>query len=327
MVAALPTPVTQDVDLFPREGTAALLSGENPYEITFENIYGKGTPLYAPEVQVGDRLDVGYPYPPLTLLLALPGEVLVGDHRYAATVGVGLTSLLLALMQRDRIARGAALLLAFSPLAFRVVYNGWSEPFVALFLAASVVAAVRAPGASPVTLGLLVAAKQYAAPSLLVAVVLLRTVRDRIGAVRAFALSSAVALATILPFFLWNPGRFVHSVVVFHVLQPVRVDAVSIPGWLARADVATGPAWIAFFAAAFALMLVLRWAPRTPAGYAAGIAVVYLVFFLTSKQAFMNYYYFVLVALVAAVAATNAPRRLLNEDPSGPTPLGRSPGH
>jgi hypothetical protein len=50
-----------------------------------------------------------------------------------------------------------------------------------------------------------------------------------------------------------------------------------------------------------ALLAVTSRAPRTPAGFAGATAVFFFVFFLLSKQAFMNYYYLVLVALACAV--------------------------
>ena len=49
--------------------------------------------------------------------------------------------------------------------------------------------------------------------------------------------------------------------------------------------------------------------PRTPAGFAGGVALVYFAFFAFNKQAFENYYFFVIGALCCAVALTPEPRR------------------
>lgn len=309
MVATLPPPANQDVDLFPRDASAALARGENPYAITFPNIYGPGTPLYAPEVQVGDRLDVGYPYPPLSLLLAATGELVAGDHRYVAITAVGVAAVLLMLCGSGRISTGAALLLVSSPLTYRVVYNGWSEPLLVPFVAGTVLASLRAPRIAPVLLGLTAAGKQYAALLLISGVGLLAKTRREVGGMRMLVVSLLVAAATILPFFLWDPGAFLRSVVEFHLLQPLRPEAVSIPGLLLRGDVAMMPAWVGFAAGAVVLVAVVRWAPRTASGFALGSAAVYLVFFIFSKQAFMNYYFFVLALLLAGVAAAQPMRQ------------------
>ena len=44
-------------------------------------------------------------------------------------------------------------------------------------------------------------------------------------------------------------------------------------------------------------------APRTPTAFAGGVGLTLLVTFLLSKQAFMNYYFFVSGALLIAAAA------------------------
>jgi len=65
-------------------------------------------------------------------------------------------------------------------------------------------------------------------------------------------------------------------------------------------DVATG-----FAAMAVGLAIALWRCPRDPAGFAAALALVYLPFIAFNKQAFANYYLFVIAALCCAVAATD----------------------
>ena len=47
--------------------------------------------------------------------------------------------------------------------------------------------------------------------------------------------------------------------------------------------------------------------PRTPAGFAMAIAVTFIGFFVFNKQAFCNYYFFVIGALCASLAAWRPP--------------------
>src|SRR4029453_1796557 len=72
-----------DVHVFQRDSLAALLAGRNPYAIDFPNLYGDGTPFYGAGLTAGGRVLFGYIYPPINLLLALPGHLLAGDHRYS----------------------------------------------------------------------------------------------------------------------------------------------------------------------------------------------------------------------------------------------------
>jgi hypothetical protein len=47
--------------------------------------------------------------------------------------------------------------------------------------------------------------------------------------------------------------------------------------------------------------------PRTPAGFGVAIGLTFWAFFVFNKQAFCNYYFFVIGALYASVAAWRAP--------------------
>jgi len=68
----------------------------------------------------------------------------------------------------------------------------------------------------------------------------------------------------------------------------------------------TARVW-SMLAAGVATVLVLRRAPRTPAGFAAGASLVFLAFFAFNKQAFCNYYFFVIGGICCALAASQPP--------------------
>jgi hypothetical protein len=56
------------------------------------------------------------------------------------------------------------------------------------------------------------------------------------------------------------------------------------------------------------VLLALRRAPRSPAGFATAAAVTYLAFFAFNKQAFCNYYSFVVAALCCAAGVATLPQ-------------------
>lgn len=298
VIAMIPNDI--DVYLFQQEGAAALLSGRNPYELRYPNIYGTETPFYSPDVMDGAFLTFGFPYPPISLLMAVPGYLL-GDYRLAAAVAVALTGLLAATARPGPVGPLAAALLWLSPLAFRVVYNGWTEPFVGLLAGAVGFAAVRRARSTPVLLGVLVAVKQYVFPLLGLAMILLPRVAGRW---RAGLVAVGVALASIAPFLALDPQAFVYSVGLVQLLQPFRLDSVSIPGLIARAGGPELPAITAFAVLALALTIAAWRSPRTTAGFFLAASVSFLAFFLFSKQAFMNYYWFAMAAAVLSVGAT-----------------------
>ena len=301
MIASLEVPDI-DVHMFQQEGAAALLSGENPYSLRYANTAGYGTGIYAPELQIGDRLAFGFPYPPFSLLMALPGYLLAGDYRYGAAGAVVLTSLIISRLRPGSVATGAALLFAFSPLTFRVLYYGWTEPFVGAWLGITLLAATRLAAGTPIALGLLIAVKQYVLPVVLLAPLLLADFTRRVSWQRLTLVAVATASATVLPFLVWHPGDLLFSVVAVQAIQPLRLDSASIPGGLARMGLAVPPQWLAFVIAGLATTLLAFRAPRTPAGFSAAVAFLFILFFLFSKQAFGNYYFFPLAALACAVA-------------------------
>jgi hypothetical protein len=66
---------------------------------------------------------------------------------------------------------------------------------------------------------------------------------------------------------------------------------------------------VAFGVAAAVGGLALWRAARTPAGFALGVSALFLAFFVLNKQAFANYYFFVIGALCVAVAAADPAER------------------
>src|SRR5262249_41888804 len=199
VIQASPAPRIATVGVH-RAAIRALGHGRDPYRIPYENIYGAGTGFYNPQVLVGGRVAVGYPYPPLSLLLAAPGQALARDYRYAELVALVGGVALIGCLRRSISARLAASLLLTTPRGLFVIERGWSEPAAVLVLGATVFCLARKPRWAPWAAGLLIAVKQ----SLVIAALpLLRyasRARRRLGT-GAFVLRAASAgLAVTLPF-------------------------------------------------------------------------------------------------------------------------------
>ncbi len=271
--------------------------------MTFPNIYGH-TRFYGEGLVEGGRLTFGFPYPPLSLLLALPGKLL-GDPRYAQLGAMTLAAAFMAWARGGRLGAGAAALYLLMPRGFFVLEQSWTEPFLVLLLSATVFCACRFPRALPYAVGLLLASKQYSVfiVPLLLLLVPLRG-REAWGLLWRAAVTAAVVS---LPLALWDVGAFLRSVVTLQVHQPFRTDALSYLAWWVSQGHAPPPIWIPFVAVLGVLGLALWRAPRTPAGFAASVALAYVTFFALNKQAFCNYYFFVVGALCVAVAAARLP--------------------
>ena len=161
MVRAAPDPGI-DVVVVHREAINALLSDEDPYRISFENIYGGDSGMYYnPRAIVGNRVAFGYPYPPLSLFLAVPGQVIANDYRYAELVALLLGAALIGYVRPSLHSKLAAALLLTTPRGFFVIEQGWTEPIALLMTALVVFFMVRRPAVVPWAGGLLAVTKQY----------------------------------------------------------------------------------------------------------------------------------------------------------------------
>lgn len=296
-----------DVFVFQRNAVAALRTGVDPYTLTFPNIYPDAA-FYGPGLSVDGRLQFGFPYLPLSLLLSLPGQLFAGDHRYSQLVAMEGAALLMAFARPGIYGPIAAVLYLTTPRVFFVVEQSWTEPFVVLGLAAVVFAAVRHPRLVPWLFGAFMAVKQYLVLAAPAALLLLRWPLSRRDALTFFVKAGVVVAAITLPFFVWSPGGFWKSVVTLQLYQPFRPEALSLLAWWAGLGNGQLPSAVAFVAVAVATGLALWRLPRSAGGFAAAISLTFFTFFIFNKQAFCNYYFFVVGALCATLATWQAPK-------------------
>ena len=344
MIHASPRPHI-DVWMFQQDGARELLRGSNPYAMTFPDIYHSTLPghaaAYGNGLVVNDRLQFGFVYPPLSLLLSTMGYVVAGDYRYAMAVALVLAAAVIGYAEggyadsagfAGRGSKLTAALLLFTPRVFFVLARGWTEPFVLLLLAATVFIArqrmTREPAAGEtvdprvplkkwtsrhsalllaVALGLLVAVKQYAIIALPISFLLLPPGWRWRDWFYLAGQAVAVAAAITVPFALWNLQAFWKSVVSVQLAGPFRWDALSYQVWWGFHGHGATPPSTAFLCSLIALAAALGlcvWrAPRNPAGFSASFAFVLLLFLAFNKQAFANYYFSVIGALCCAIAA------------------------
>jgi hypothetical protein len=300
LLKASPSPAI-DVWVWHNEAYAALKAGLNPYALTMPNIYGR-TDWFAPGLADATHVFVGYPYPPMTLLLGGLGHAVAGDYRYANLFAMALTGGFIAYARPGRLSTIAAAAFLFTPRGLFVLEQGWTESLSVMVLAATVFCACRAPRLLPYAFGVMLGTKQYFVFALPLVPLLLERADWR-SLWRFLLPAGAVAALVTLPFFLWNPGAFLDSVVTFQAKQPFRPDSLSVLARTAKDGAATLPLSLSFVAILPVIALGLWRAPRTPHGFAATFSAAILAFFFFAKQAFTNYYFLVIGGLCCAVAA------------------------
>ena len=308
MIRASPSPHI-DVFVFQQEGPRALLDGVNPYTITFTDIYHgteqeKDRQVYGHGLSEQGKLKFGFPYPPLSLYFATLGYVIAGDHRYAQLVALTLAGVFIALSSPGRLAALAAVLLLFTPRAFFVLGRGWTEPFGVCLLAFTVCCSCRWPKLVPVAFGLLLAIKQYMVFAVPLGLLLVPRPLTWRGVVRFYVLAFIAAAVVSAPLVLWDWGAFYYSAATVQKVAPFRQDALSYLVWFYFKTGRQPGLAAALVGVVVGVALSLWRAPRDAAGFAGAVALTYLPFIALNKQAFANYYFFVIGALACAVAAT-----------------------
>jgi len=286
-----------DTFTFQRDASNSLLHGIDPFGGTQANIFDAfHTPLfYGPGMVIDGRVQVGFQYPPLTLAWVLP-SYLLGDVRYSYIFAVIISGLFIFLICPTARGLWVVAALFFSPVTVLVEFLCWTEPMILMMLGMSIYAAVKKKWWMPIALGLFLATKQYNVLALPLIGLLIRPFNWK-AYWKLTAQSLGVAALTVLPFAIWNFRGLWHDLVLFHLAQPFRTDAVSfaVPfPWFLK----VGPLLVIAFIAA-AVML----ARRTPAMFAAAYGVTLLLFVSTNKQAFTNYYFLIGNVLLLAVAA------------------------
>lgn len=293
-----------DVITVHQEALKALFAHADPYRITFENIYDSPSTYYNPALVSAGRVLFGFPYPPLSLFMAAPGQFLAGDFRISGLAAIILAGGLIGYMGRRVEAALAACLLLTTPRWLFVLEQGWTEPFPLLLLALTVFFMLRRPLLGGIFGGLLLVAKQYMA---LGGLLLLRALfMPRGRRITALAMGAFAAAAVTLPLALWHPHAFYRSVVWLQTQEPFRGDSLSFLSWAALAGWGEGTFRWSIGAGAVAMIVCLVATRNTAGGFATSIAFSLLITFAFGSKAFCNYYYFVIGALCCGVAASAA---------------------
>jgi hypothetical protein len=294
-----------DVFVVETESLKALFAGTNPYGITWPNLYGDNTPFYPPGVSINGRLQFGYVYPPLSLLMLAPGWLLASDPRYSTLAAMSVAALLMGYARPGALPKLAATLFLFTPRAFFVLDRAWTDPFVVVLTALVVFVAIRRPKWLFIPIGLFACLKQHMFIGLPAVWCLLPRPIDWKATFTLAWKSMAVGVAVTLPFFLWSPSAFANS--VLNIREVYRLDCLSLLAYFANTGVVTLSKWSGIVAIIPVVLIGVWRAPRTPAGFATLVAATHFTVYIFSTHAFCNEYYNVVGSLCVAIAVWKAP--------------------
>jgi hypothetical protein len=289
---------TIDVFTWTQTSVRALLHQINPYTVVTPDVYrGRYDPGYTVSV---------YPYMPATLLVYAPWVGVLGDFRFALAASVALSIGLIHRVGRrlgvePRFTCACALAIALHPSGPRMIESGWTESLLVVCAVLFVHVAIQDPrGVGQATAFLLLPAlKQYVVAPVLIYLVYARQVLVR---PRAIVTGLSIAIATVLPFLMWN-WRATLSGMVFQLSAPTapRMESTSLLALMAMISGGYPARW---FSGVVQLVVgaIAWWRLKDHglSGLLLASALSLFATFLVGWQAFVNYYYFIGALLVLA---------------------------
>jgi hypothetical protein len=292
VIQAWPKPKI-DVLLIQEDACRDLLGGRSPYATDHPRIpWKRGVDAPITRSLTGPFMR-SFPYPPLSILAALPGYAL-GDVRWsilAATVGA--SALMVAIGRKSGMPAGhiselAAVGVLVGPSTLPMLMGSYIEPFLFCAVVGYVLAKViKTPMGEGLALAAVLGMKQY---GFLVAIPLVFSGKTSL---RSLLWAGAILLAVNLPFLLWDPAAMKLGLIDELLQAPVR--SVCLPAFLqARYQFKIPPEFgiVGFLASTAMLALVVVRSRGNLARSTAGAAAVVLTFFFLGRVGLLHYFNF-----------------------------------
>jgi hypothetical protein len=286
-----------------QESCEAFLHGRNPYGIHVTNLYGAdGTKWLPPEFVTMEKMLFGYPYPPVTLLLSMPGYIALEDARYSMLAAVVVAAGLMTRMHRGATAvMSAVVFLSFSRM-FEVLESSWTDTYLVMLLALCVYCATRKSKLLPWGIGLLLVSKQYTVLMIPATLLLLPWPLRWKDMLKFYSKAIIAGVVVILPFIVTQFDGFMAGVVKMHLAARPRDDSLSFSAFFKASEWGGVASLVAFGACFMIQAIALRLAPRSAFGFALTVSSATFGLFIFGKG-FMNYYFFIFGAMCCAMAA------------------------
>jgi len=285
-----------------RLGSLGLIRGENPYQMTF-------IPISEPNYK---GVEPNYfSYTPGILTFSVPAILLFKDQRIFFAIANIITSILLYLIIKrnkkipNTYSLTLPLIFLFNPSSYFIILRGWTDPAVILFLTLIATSLVfnKFKNSVLILLAIVATTKQT-----LVFIPLFFLSYLQKG-LRALFIVGILSGFIVAPFVIWSPKDFLQDTVLFHFKNPVRHEALMINNlyyFLSGSDI---PPIILISIIVITGVFILKKQKRKTEEIYLSMGLWYFTFFLfNTKQAFVNYYYFIssLILLYIALKISNS---------------------
>lgn len=296
-----PNPRMDTYDII-KLGSAGLIKGVNPYQMTFITI---NEPNYK-------NIEPNYfSYTPGVLIFSVPAVLFFKDQRIFFAIANIITSILIYLIiKRNKkipniYSFTLPLIFLFNPSSYFIILRGWTDPVVILFLTLIATSLVfkKFKNSALILLAIIATTKQTL---IFIPLFFLSYWQKGLRALFTIVILSGFI---VIPFVIWSPKDFLQDTVLFHFKNPVRHEALMINNlyyFLSGSDI---PPIILISIIVITGVFILKKQQRTAEEIYLSMGLWYFTFFLfNTKQAFVNYYYFIssLILLYIALKISNS---------------------
>jgi hypothetical protein len=295
MIISSPTPYI-DTFYLQKLGSLGLLSGKNPYQMIFPQLYPGVTPDY-------------FSYGPGVLLLVAPASRIFGDPRVTHVLAeiAGAILLYFAIKKTTFFKKGQNLfaelipiIFLFNPMSLYILEQSYLDPIIIFFFILFVhLYLKKSTYWSFFALSFVISIKQT---MIIVPLFLLKQLRFSIK--KWFTLIIfPIVLVTV--FFIWSPIDFWNDLIHFYLIYPIRHDGLTINSLFFYYFGYDIPTFIFIILWTLGFLIIFRLKRDSLADIFLGMSFWFLIFYFFNKLAFVNYYYFVCSLLLISIALTD----------------------
>lgn len=274
-------------------GSTGLVQGKNPYSQIFPQIY-----KYPQDY---------FPYLPLTALVVLPLNLLLGDPRFAhiaANIIVVIILRKILSSQKNRLlAETIPLIYIYHPQMNFMIDQSWIDLIIfSAFAAFIYFYKFKGRGLfATFALTLSIGMKQQF-PILILFLLIYKKIPKSL----IFSAIAIVAIITI-PFYIWSPNDFLNDVILIHINRKFwwhnSLTLNSFFFWEFRKDL---PSVIMLIAWTIPLLAIAKRGIKRYSALTLSISLWFFVFYFFNYQAFMNYYPFISSSILLSVTLITA---------------------
>lgn len=286
IIIASPRPVI-DVFTILKEAPLSFLSGQNPYDTVYSPVYPGVVTDY-------------YPYWPASFILQIPFILLFGDPRILLFLADILSAAgLYFLGKKSQLSQLLVLIYLFRPNSNFILEQSWTTLLPLLLIILSIIIwENRRELLLGVVLGVMTALQPIYAIFLPFYLILMK---GRQRTVLGFLITVAIF---VVPFFLWNPGKFLDKTIFVYFKPASLVPTIPVHLSLNLSTAFyTFTGWdtpnllsISFLFIISIIIFYRLWLMKKQTAdikqLLLGITIFFYAFYLLFRQAFINYYYF-----------------------------------